>query len=66
MDYKGKKAVHPFIQPAPIKCNQVQDGIGFAILEASQGTKNHSHIRSVLMLPVLSPGNNAGSTWTES
>ena len=43
MDYKRKKAVHPFIQPAPIKCNQVQDGIGFAILEASQGTKNQSH-----------------------
>ena len=36
---REKNAVHSFIQGAPIKCNQVQDGIGFAILEASQSTK---------------------------
>lgn len=63
---KKTKVIYSFIQTAPIKCNQVQAGKGLAVLETNQGTKAHSHMRSVLMSPLLSPENNAGGTWTES
>lgn len=63
---KRKKAINSIIQTALIKCNHVQTGLGLAVLEANRGTETHSHLRSVLMLPLLSTENNAGGTWTES
>lgn len=48
---KKKKAVNFFIQIAPIKCNQVQARMGFAVLEASQGTKTCSHFEICVNVP---------------